>query len=1086
MGKDLVRYSLYKAILIASLFVAPNSRAQDAIGDTIRAEEYVKRAWDSYLQVEYDSSIFFYRRAADIFVKAERWERYVHCLNIIGDCYSREIRLDSMEVILQRARKVGGETLEPDNLECALTYSLLGLLYVGQDKLDVAIENILKGKKIRESKLGKDHRKVAASYFLLGAAYSYKGEYDKAIETCREALRIYTLLNDNDTFDLATTLMLIGTVFVRRSDNDIALSYFLKAQSLISDGNRKYAPLIVHCEHNLGWAYLEKGDYAKSIDHLTKAIDLHSRSFGENDVTMASCYSKLGAVYGALGDYDRAIEFYQKSLTMDKHLLGENHSFIAGIDKELAIALANKDEFDSALRSSYQSLSIYRNVYGENHPTLGYNYETLGNIYKKRGDDSLALVNYQRALAIRLQLRESYDRNDVANLYSEIGSVYKEMNHNEQAIGYFNRSLQLHNNLPEPNRSQRAATLKGLGDVYTKQREFATGLHYYQQAIITLVPEFSDTSIQSNPTPHDVTRGKDLVKVLGAKAVAFELCYSSRSRDISNLQASLASYECADRVVGRLRKRLTAEGSKLFLEEESHSLYQNAIRVSMKLFNATQRTRYKEAAFHFAENSRANILLDGLVDADAKQFGGIADSIIEMERSLRIDLTYYETKLQKEIDKKEKGDISKIIDLQNKCFALKNNIQELLTLLDKTYPRYYEMKYKIDSPTIGKLQHAIDDKTCLLEYSLDEHATYVFVITNTAFDAVAIPNSIGLQQIASTFHKSIIKIEREDFVRSSAALYDALLRPLEKRMSGKSRLIIIPDGLLHYLPFEALISDFPPQKNVAVDFSALNYVVRSHEISYAYSAGFYLNRLRQKSGKAKREKSFAGFAPVFRESDGNGVFLAKNASRLEIDSSEFRSISLDGKKFNELKFSGEEVSAIAEQFQKQGKPSASFLHGNATEENFKTRVGKYSYVHIATHGYINEGHPQLSMLLFSQPRDSTTKEDGVLYGGETYNLDLDVDLLVLSSCESGIGKLIKGEGIMAMTRGFFYSGATNIIFSLWKVYDRQTSDLMREFYRNVLAGETLSSSLRQAKLKMIADRTSAFPSKWSGFILVGN
>ena len=187
-----------------------------------------------------------------------------------------------------------------------------------------------------------------------------------------------------------------------------------------------------------------------------------------------------------------------------------------------------------------------------------------------------------------------------------------------------------------------------------------------------------------------------------------------------------------------------------------------------------------------------------------------------------------------------------------------------------------------------------------------------------------------------------------------------------------------------------------------------------------------------------------------------------------------------------MKFSGEEVSAIAEQFQNQGKPSASFLNSNATEENFKTGVGKYSFVHIATHGYINERHPQLSMLLFSQPRDSTTKEDGVLYGAETYNLDLNIDLLVLSSCESGIGKLVKGEGIMAMTRGFFYSGATNIIFSLWKVYDRQTSDLMREFYRYVLTGETFSSSLRKAKLTMIADRRTAFPSKWSGFILVGN
>lgn len=1086
MGKDLARYSLYTAIHIASLFMAPNSHAQNAIGDTVRAEEYVKKAWDSYLQVEYDSSIFFYRRAADIFVKAERWERYVHCLNIIGDCYSKEVRLDSMEVILQRAREVGEETLEPDNLECALTHSLLGLLYIYRERFDKAIEHITNGKAIRESKLGKNSQYTAASFFLLGLAYFLKGDYDQALDPANEALRIYTLLDDNDHFDLANTLMLVGAVYGSRSDNDLALSYFLRASSLIRDDKRKYLTLTIQCEDRLGWAYLQKGDYTKSIEHLTKALKLQSGlSAGENVNVASSCFN-LGVAYSAIGDYERAIDFMNKSLALDRRILGITHSHNAEITRELAGIYAAKNDFEEADRLIQHSYAIRDLAFGENQTALGYTHLTLGNIYEKRGEYLLALDQFQKALTLRLRLKESPDRNDITILYSSIGSIYASMKDYKRALEYFNKALDHQNKLPEPNRPERAATLKGLGDVYTKQREFATGLHYYQQAIITLVPEFSDTSIQSNPTPHDVTRGKDLVRVLGAKASAFELWYSPRSRDLSNLQASLSSYECADRVVGLLRRRLTAEGSKLFLEEESHSLYQNAIRVSMKLFTATRKTRYKEAAFHFAENSRANILLDGLVDTDAKQFGGIADSIIEMERSLRIDLTYYGTKLQKEIDKKERSDTPKIIDLQNKCFALKNDMQELLTLLDRKYPRYYEMKYKNDSPTVGELQHAIDDKTCLLEYALDEHTIYVFVITNTAFDAVAIPKSIGLDQIASTFHKSIIKIDREDYIRSSAALYDALLRPLEKRISGKSRLLIVPDGLLHYLPFEALISDHSSQKNVEVDFSALNYVVRSHEITYAYSAGFYLNRLRQKSGAPKREKSFAGFAPVFRESDGNGVFLAKNASKLESDSSEFRSISLDGKKFNELKFSGEEVSAIAEQFQKQGKPSASFLHGNATEENFKTRVGKYSYVHIATHGYINEGHPQLSMLLFSQPRDSTTKEDGVLYGGETYNLDLNVDLLVLSSCESGIGKLMKGEGIMAMTRGFFYSGATNIIFSLWKVYDKQTSDLMRAFYRNVLAGETLSSSLRKAKLTMIADQRTAFPSKWSGFVLVGN
>jgi len=186
-----------------------------------------------------------------------------------------------------------------------------------------------------------------------------------------------------------------------------------------------------------------------------------------------------------------------------------------------------------------------------------------------------------------------------------------------------------------------------------------------------------------------------------------------------------------------------------------------------------------------------------------------------------------------------------------------------------------------------------------------------------------------------------------------------------------------------------------------------------------------------------------------------------------------------------LKYSEQEVSSVAEDFQKRGKPGTSFLYDGASEENFKMNVGKYSCIHIATHGYINESHPQLSMLLFSQPHNSSATEDGVLYASEMYNLSLNADLLVLSSCESGLGKLIKGEGVIAMTRGFFYSGAHNIIFSLWKVYDKQANELMKEFYRHVLEGEAFSSALRKSKLLLIADRSTAFPSKWSEFILVG-
>ena len=142
-------------------------------------------------------------------------------------------------------------------------------------------------------------------------------------------------------------------------------------------------------------------------------------------------------------------------------------------------------------------------------------------------------------------------------------------------------------------------------------------------------------------------------------------------------------------------------------------------------------------------------------------------------------------------------------------------------------------------------------------------------------------------------------------------------------------------------------------------------------------------------------------------------------------------------------------------------------------------------MHLATHSFVNEDRPQLSGIAFSQPIDSTASDDGILYPDEIYNLDINADLVVLSSCESGVGKAVKGEGLLALTRGFLYAGTSNIIASLWKVSDRQTSKLMLQFYEQYLSGKRYSSALRDSKLAMIKDPFSAYPMFWAGFVLVG-
>jgi CHAT domain-containing protein len=196
---------------------------------------------------------------------------------------------------------------------------------------------------------------------------------------------------------------------------------------------------------------------------------------------------------------------------------------------------------------------------------------------------------------------------------------------------------------------------------------------------------------------------------------------------------------------------------------------------------------------------------------------------------------------------------------------------------------------------------------------------------------------------------------------------------------------------------------------------------------------------------------------------------------------------VEDQEFPELPGTEEELRSIIGLFAARKKTALGFFHSQATEKLFKSRaMQEYSMIHLATHSLTDEANPKLSGFLFS-PRDNDRDgEDGILYTGETYGLSLDCSLLVLSSCESGTGRLVEGEGLLALTRGLFYSGARNIVYSLWKVEDRATGQLMVNLYQNILRGDSFAAGLKQAKLAFIADPFKAFPKYWAGFILLGD
>ncbi|HTP13269.1 MAG TPA: CHAT domain-containing protein, partial [Bacteroidota bacterium] len=282
----------------------------------------------------------------------------------------------------------------------------------------------------------------------------------------------------------------------------------------------------------------------------------------------------------------------------------------------------------------------------------------------------------------------------------------------------------------------------------------------------------------------------------------------------------------------------------------------------------------------------------------------------------------------------------------------------------------------------------------------------------------------------------------------------------------------------------ALLSGRPNNPS-PVDFSRLPYLIRDFEISYQLSARLLEEHTQQE--QLKHKPGFVAFAPVFAEKAPAGDNdYASSVERVT------RSVTVDGKQFAELKESANEVNDIARLFAATKHPVKTYLYNAASETALKSDEAESAqFLHIATHGMINEDKPKLSALIFAAPARADAggsrdrSDDGILYAGEVYNLKLGADLVVLSACESGLGKVSKGEGILGLTRGFLFAGAHNLVVSLWQVGDKSTADLMVQFYRNVLKGQRYGTALRNAKIALIDARQYAHPIEWSPFVLTG-
>lgn len=878
-----------------------------------------------------------------------------------------------------------------------------------------------------------------------------------------------------------------GIAAGKTGDFDLSIKNFKKAielnYKLYGAGNvQLVGPFI-----NLGIQQKNLGEYGKAIETYLEAEKLIIKLYHEDYPRLGIVYSNLGTIYKIQGDYVKYHEFqqaalrvllndslrYQSQIEMVRISFAESFLLLKQYDEAIASCRKNMKHVADEIKSYYTSLlaRIYEET-GNTGLAEKYYLQTFSLLEKLYGSDSydlgLEYTNYVFFLlsANRLEQVPRYNglaEKIISKYYTVKSTQYSEVMLN-QADYFFSRSSEA-SRMDDFNKKRR-------GDLNE-------ALIYYQKAVIAGTASFSDTDPFSNPQAEQAVSEIQLLQVMKKKSRCLQvlgdlnLSDQRKNEALKGYRAALDAISLSADLIHLIRTGYVSEDSRLILSESEESVFSDAVNICYKLYQQTNDVAYAHRAFKFTERGKSASFLAAVTDSRAKEFGNIPDSLQTRENVLKLNISNYREMLFKE-NQQEQPDSAKLALYNSKLFQYSEKYSQLVKYLEDFFPDYYTFKYKDDVSDVASIREKLNGREALVEYLLEEPngegekgKLFRFVITADDFHFTrTIIGSDFVEDIGDVYNfltdPSYLYTgldEYKQYAVSAFRLQYHLLGDVKTMLKGK-RLIIIPDDKLSYIPFDALLSSMPDTLNM--NFRDLPYLVRDYPISYTYSATLLYSYF---SKKKQADKGLLAFAPSYLNDDRDDSQVAKQRSGLL-----------------PLPFVSSEV-----EYANHFVPGDVFAGSLAGEGRFKELAGNYDILHLAMHTILNDSLPMYSGLAFSKPL-SGSAEDGWLNTGEIYNLKLKARMAVLSACNTGNGKLQKGEGVMSLARGFLYAGCPSIIMTLWEVDDESGSLIMKDFYHLLSGGKSKDEALQLAKLSHIAgaDPLKAHPHYWLGYVAVGN
>lgn len=976
----------------------------------------------------------------------------------------------------------------------------------------------------------------ATSLQYTARLYEGQSDYRRALENYSAALALWREVPDRRGEGYA--LSNIGTMQLYLGDLKLSYSAFQQAREIYREvGNREGEGL---CYQEIGNIYRQQGDLSRALEYLQQGLSVY-REVGAKG-RLPYVMSNIGVAYLDLGNFKQAADYQNQALVILREL--QQKSGIALALYNLGDVYAQRGETREALSFYQQALPLCLEAGDQN--CAGRAYRRLASVYDALGETQAALDNYAKGAAIYRQRERPVE---LARMLNSSGALYSLLGDKERAREFHKEALDL--SRKAQSRLDEANTLSNLAELLSDAGDTKSARDLYQQAMTIsreiknrqgeamnlnrlglLAYSSGDKRLSFNlfnqalAINHELGAKPNTALSLNNLGVVHEGMGDAKAalehfnkaltvfREIENksgeammlyrialLQKKSGQIEegrrnitAALEIIETLRGKIASMDLRSSYFATVQQYYELYIDLLMRSAQARPNENLNFIALQVSEQARARSLLDLLQEARADTQQSVDPRLLARERELLELINGKAAQQQKAFGDARKAELAKILGEEISRLAIE--YESLEASIRESNPRYAEL-VKTRPLALADVQGLLDPQTLLLEYRLGDERSHLWVLSQTTFASFELPARTEVEDAAREFYRLLTERNRvlkgetppakQSRVRAAeqklqtvaSRLRQMLFGPLLKSATGK-RLVIVSDGALQYVPFAVLTNQISESAQVTNEIVSLPSIAVLAQLRH------------EQTGRPSPAKAVAVFADAVFESDDPRLPVAARRRVVRTSNNPLSQSQSDfdfgqiGAGLPRLLASREEAKAIAA----LAPAGSSFeaLDFEATRERaMGAEMNQYRVLHFATHALLNTSRPQLSGVVLSLYDQKGKERDGFLRLNQIYNLRISSDLVVLSACSTALGKDVRGEGLIGLTRGFMYAGVPRVIASLWKVDDEATTELMKIFYRNLLQKKMpASQALSEAQAEMRKQSRWDSPYYWAGFVLQGD